>query len=146
MLAQVHEKLAGLGVETASLACVALTDTEMLIGEVYDHKDYMDGESHASIFQHAPFISLRNPKRFSRLPFQNRETGQYGVQLQLADFDFMESGVVEVKPAMAFFFDWCDFGTQLRYCRALLGFLEGKRRKQSRIVVPTGPIIADIKR
>ena len=141
LLKQVHEDLARFGVEPDALACVALGDTELVIGEVYDHKDYLEGENHASIFQHAPFVSLKDPKRLTRLQVQNRQTGAVGVQILIVDYDFVEAGIIEVKPLMAFFFDWCDFGTQLRYCKAYLSFLEGRRKARSRLVLPNPPAV-----
>lgn len=142
MLKTLHEALKQAGVDPTALACVAVGDVEMFIGEVYDHQDYVDGDSHASIFQHADFVSLKNPKRLSRLQMQNRQTGQVGVQLQFGDFDFMTGGIIEVRPTMAFFFDWCDFATQYRYCNAYLGFIEGKKRAAAQaagLILPSAP-------
>jgi hypothetical protein len=142
-LHSVHEDLKAHGIEPEALVCVAVSDSEMLVGECYDHKAYLsESGEHVSILQTAPFISLKNPKRLSRLQMQNRQTGQIGIQIQFGDFDFVEDGIIEVVPKVAFFFDWCDFGTQLRYCKTYLGFLEGKRQqrlKASGLILPGMP-------
>ena len=141
-LETVHHDLKANGIDPEGLMVVTIGEAEMLIGECYDQKEYLVDGSHSSIFQRAPFVSLKNPKRMTRIQGMNRQTGQISVQLQFGDLDFVGGGIIEVRPLAAFFLDWCDFGTQVRYCRAYLGYIEGKKKAMAEaagIILPGAP-------
>jgi hypothetical protein len=138
----IHADLKKEGVEPTGLMVVTVGEAEMLIGECYDHGDYVVDGTHSSIFQRGPFVSLKNPKRMTRLQAMNRQTGQVSVQLQFGDLDFIGSGIIEVRPVAAFFLDWCDYGTQVRYCKAYLGYIEGRKKAMAEaagLILPGAP-------
>lgn len=142
LLPTIHKELEKFKVDPDVLLVVFLGDTEMVLGELlYDEEFEKGGKTHPSIFQVADYVAIENPKRLTRLQLVNRETNQIALQIQFGDFDMISNGVIEVKPTGGFFLDWCDYATQLRYCKGYLNFLEGKRRASARaagLVLPNG--------
>jgi hypothetical protein len=136
-LESVHEEMKKQGMNPEALVMCVVGQNESIFGEVYDFPSYLveDPETHekvpASIFEKGDVVAVKNPKRFIRMNVQ-MGPGQMGFQLIFSDFDFIDGGVMEVKPTAAFFLSWLDADSQLRYCKAYLGWLDGKRKAQAK--------------
>jgi hypothetical protein len=143
-LTNVHEKLKEFGIDPSGLAICLIGQNEMLVGEVVNHQLLLadDVPVHGPLLPHPPsVVALKDPRRLTRHTMVDRSTNQIGNQLVFADFDFMNSGVIEVVPVAAFFLDWCDLQTQLNYCGAYANFMEGRRKAQAQasgIHIPDG--------
>lgn len=123
-LKDMHEKLKGQGVSPDLLVVALLTSNDMVFGEVASGEGMEeDGES---IMGRYEFVSIRNPKRLTRMVMLSQR-GEMNVQIVFSDFDFVNKGVVEVRPVGCFLLKWLDTVSQVNYCGAYLNFEEGRR-------------------
>jgi hypothetical protein len=148
-LGAMHEELKKHGVDPDALFVATIESNEMFFGEMYRNETYYDDQKrHVSIFERGPFVTMKNPKRFSRMVFIDGNTGATQIQLRFSDFDFINDGLIEVRPRAAFFLDWLDFLSQASYCKAYLNFIEGRIRARAAHagIVPAHPsALANIK-
>lgn len=113
-------KLKDENIEAEQLAVAIIGGNEMIFGEVCRPGEIIP------VTALSGGIFLRDPKRLSRVPVQNRQ-GQISYEIRFGNFDFMNKGFVETKPQAFFYIDWCDDQTKLNYYLTYLGFLEGER-------------------
>jgi len=135
-LEEMHSKLREEEIYPPALAVVLLSSTEMIFGEVLHDGRYAPETAatpgHGSLSSGSNFVQIKNPKRFTRYTRMSRETSEIAFEFRMADFDYVEAGVVEFKHQGGFFLDNLDEISQLNYCNAYLNFLEGRRRARAK--------------
>ena len=130
-LAKLHDTLRKFEVDPDALALAFVAGNEMVFGEVLDHETFYedkDAGKRGSFFEKAEYAAIKNPKRYTRVTMVDRNTGAQHIDMQCSDFDFIDQGIVEVRPIAFFFFDWLNLPSQISYCRSYVGFLEGRER------------------
>jgi hypothetical protein len=139
-LQQLHDELAKHGYVFETLGIVG-TGFEQFFGEIVITTDpYALAKTDALTMG---FVKVRNPKRLMRIERVHPGTGQIAVEIRFSDVDFVNKGLIEVRPVMGFYLDWLDEESQVRYCEGLRNYLDAKRLAQAKasgIVIPDGPM------
>jgi hypothetical protein len=124
-LVELRSKLEAEGIDAANLVVLFLGGVDSVIGEHVRMED--------------DTYIVKNPKLLTRMTFQDRRSGEIKNELRFSDLDFLHAGLAFFNPVGGFFLYLSDVVTQLAYCNAYLGFLEGAKiakAQEAGIVMP----------